>query len=67
MKKSNLRTSLLSYIAFVTILGSFMTVIIPESCFTSDILVNIHTMYLHCGSLVISIYLFMTGEVEVNF
>ena len=66
LKKSDFRTSLLSYMAFITILGSIMTVLIPDSCFTSDILVNIHTMWLHCGSLVVSIYLLMTGEVGIN-
>lgn len=63
---SKLRSSLLSYMAYVTILGSFMTVIIPDSCFTSDILINIHTMWLHCGSFVVSIYLFLTGTVKIN-
>lgn len=66
LKKSNLRTSLLSYMAFVTILGSIATVIIPDSCFVSDILVNVHTMWLHCGSLVVSVYLLMSGEVKLN-
>ena len=63
---SKLRNSLLSYMAYVTILGSFTTMIIPDSCFTSDILINIHTMWLHCGSLVVSIYLFMSGAVKIN-
>jgi len=65
-KDNNLRNGLLSYMAYVTILGSFMTMIIPDSCFTRDILVNIHTMWLHCGSFVVSIYLFMSGEVKIN-
>ena len=43
-----------------------MTIIIPTSCFTKDILVNIHTMWLHCGSFVLSIYLVMTKEVKIN-
>jgi len=66
LKNSKIRKSLLSYIAFTTILGSFMTIIIPTSCFTKDILVNIHTMWLHCGSFVLSIYLVMTKEVKIN-
>lgn len=66
LKKGKIRDSLLSYMAFITILGSIMTAIIPDSCFTSDILVNIHTMWLHLGSLVVSVYLLMTGEVELN-
>ena len=52
--------------AFITILGSKMTLILPDSCFTSDILINIHTMWLHCGSLIVSIYLLISKEVEIN-
>jgi len=66
LKKGKIRDFLLSYIAYVTILGSFVTMIIPNSCFTSDILVNIHTMWLHLGSLVVSIYLFISKEVEIS-
>ena len=66
LKNNKLRKSLLSYMAFVTILGSLVTLIIPDSCFTSDILINIHTMWLHCGSLVVSVYLLMSREVEIN-
>lgn len=66
LKNNKLRKSLLSYMSFVTILGSLVTLIIPDSCFTSDILINIHTMWLHCGSLVVSIYLLMSKEVEIT-
>jgi len=66
LKNNKIRKSLLSYMAFVTILGSFMTIIIPDSCFTSDILVNIHTMWLHCGSFVVSVYLLINKEVELK-
>jgi len=65
LKKNKLRDSLLSYICFYTILGSFLTMILPNSCFTSDILVNIHTMWLHLGSFVISIYLLINNEVKI--
>ena len=63
---SKIRKGLLSYMAYVTILGSFMTMIIPDSCFTSDILINIHTMWLHLGSFVVSIYLLMSGAVKID-
>lgn len=66
LKNNKLRKSLLSYMAFITILGSITTIILPESCFTSDILVNVHTMWLHFGSFVISVYLLMSKEVEIN-
>ena len=66
MKDNKVRKSLLSYMAYFTILGSIATIIMPDSCFTSDILVNIHTMWLHCGSLVVSVYLLLTNKVEIN-
>ena len=66
MKKTKTRDSLLSYMAFITILGSIATIIIPDSCFVSDTLVNIHTMWLHCGSLVVSVYLLLTKEVKLT-
>ena len=67
LKDNKIRKSLFSYLSFITILGSIATIIIPDSCFTSDILVNIHTMWLHCGSLVVSVYLMIVKEVELNF
>jgi len=57
LKDNKIRKALLSYISFVTILGSFLTIIIPDSCFVETIEVNIHTMWLHCGSFVLSVYL----------
>ena len=65
-ENSKIRKGLLAYMAYVTILGSFMTMIIPDSCFTSDIVINIHTMWLHLGSLVVSIYLLMSGAVKID-
>ena len=52
--------------AFITIIGGLMTILIPDSCFVEDTLVNIHTMWLHCGSFVVSVYLLMSGEVNLN-
>lgn len=66
LKNNKVRESLLSYLAFTTILGSFLTILLPDSCFTSDILVNVHTMWLHCGSFVVSIYLLMAGRIKIN-
>ena len=65
LKKGKVRTALLSYMAFITILGSFMTIVIPDSCFVEDILVNVHTMWLHCGSFVVSVYL-LINEIKIN-
>lgn len=66
LKKGNIRDSLLSYVSYITILGSIATMLIPDSCFVEDILVNIHTMWLHFGSFVVSVYLLMSGEVKIS-
>lgn len=66
LKDNKIRKALFSYISFITILGSISTILIPDSCFVSDILVNIHTMWLHLGSFVISVYLIMNKEVKLT-
>ena len=66
LKKSKLRDSLLSYIAYITILGSIATALYPQNVFVRTILVDIHTMYLHLGSLFLSIYLLISKEVKID-
>ena len=66
LKNGKVRMALLSYLSYITIWGSLLTIILPESCFVDTIIVNIHTMYLHCGSFVVSVYLLMTKEVKLN-
>ena len=66
LKNNKIRKSLFSYLSFFTILGSISTILLPDSCFTSDILVNIHTMWLHLGSFVVSIYLIMNDETKID-
>lgn len=66
MKKCALRDSLLSYVAYITILGSVAMMLLPDSCFVSDVLVNVHTTYLHFGSFIVSVYLLMSEEVSIT-
>ena len=66
LKENKLRDILLSYMAYITILGGLATVLMPDSCFVSDVLINIHTMWLHCGSVAVSIYLLMTERVKLD-
>lgn len=66
LNKGKIRDALLAFIAYTTILGSIASAIIPDSLFVPDILVNVHAMWLHLGSLVVSIYLLMSGEVKIN-
>lgn len=60
----NLNDKLLPFLAYITILGGISTILIPDSCFTNEVLININTMWIHCGSLVISIYLLMSGTIK---
>ena len=64
IKNDKIKTALTSYLAYITILGSITTMIYPTSCFVSDVLVNIHTMWLHGGSLVVSIYILSTMKLN---
>lgn len=66
LNKNKIRNALLSFVAFTTILGSIASAIIPDTLFVSDVLINIHAMWLHLGSLVVSIYLIMSKEVKLN-
>ncbi len=66
LPKCRVRDCLLSYMAFVTVLGSLATAIYPEQCFVRTLLVDIHTMYLHMGSLTVSLYL-LAREVEYSW
>lgn len=67
LKKGKLRDNLLTFMAFTTILGSISTAIYPEGCFVRTFLIDIHTMYLHLGGLVVSVYLLTSKEVEITF
>ena len=67
LKKGKVRDSLLAFLAFFTILGSIATTFYPATVFVNDILINIHTMYLHIGSLVVSIYILMSKQIKLDF
>ena len=66
LKKCTLRNALLSYVAYITILGSIAVMILPNDCFCSDLWATVHTTYLHFGSFVVSMYLLMSREVKIT-
>ena len=66
LNKCKIRDALLAFVAYTTILGSIASAIIPDQLFVPEILINVHAMFLHLGSLVVSIYLLMSGEVKIN-
>lgn len=61
LPRCKLRNALFAFLAFFSILGSIATFVYPAAVFTDQILINVHTMWLHCGSLVVSVYLMLTG------
>ena len=67
IKKGKVRDSLFSFLAFFTILGSIATMVYPESCFVKTLLVDIHTMVLHLGSFIVSVYLIVKGDAKTNY
>lgn len=67
MKECSTRKAMLSYLSFTTILGSIATIFMPDSCFVETILVNVHTTWMHYGSFVVSVYLIMSGAVELSY
>ena len=66
IKNNKIKNACYSYLAYFTILGSITTMVYPTSCFVSDVLVNIHTMWLHGGSLIVSIYILM-NQIKLNY
>lgn len=63
----NIKEDLLCYLALFTILGGLSVVVYPESCFCRTIEVNIHAMFIHCGSFVISLYILMGNYIKLNY
>ena len=66
LNKCKIRDALLAFVAYTTILGSIASAIIPDQLFVPEILINVHAMFLHLGSLVVSVYLLLSGEVKIN-
>ena len=66
IKNEKVKNALYSYLAYFTILGSLSVIFLPESCFVRTIEVNIHTMFLHYGSFIISMYLMISKKVSIK-
>ena len=64
LKEGKVKSALIDYLSFFTVVSAVMVMIMPDSCFTRDLVVNIHTMYLHCGSFVVSAFLLINRREE---
>lgn len=67
VKNEKVKEDLLSYLGFYTILGGIATMVMPDSCFVETIEVNIYTMFLHCGSFVVSLYILLGKYIKTSF
>lgn len=56
IKNKNVKQYIYDFLGFFSIISMILVTIYPETVFTDFTLVNIHTMVLHCGGLVIDLY-----------
>lgn len=62
LKEGRLKNALICYLAFYTVVAGYATVLMPTTLFIRMIEVDIHTMFIHCGSIVIGMYLLISGH-----
>lgn len=66
LKEGKLKKALIDYLSYFTIISAVMVMLLPDSCFCTDLEVNIHTMYLHCGSFVVGSFLIINRKEETD-
>ncbi len=67
LKKCKLRDYLLSFVSLYTWIASLMVILMPDSCFTNQVIININTMYIHCFAFVFASFIIINEEVRFNF
>ena len=67
LKEGRFKNALISYLGFYTTAAGFATVLMPTTLFVRTIEVNVHTMFIHCGSIVIGLYLLISGNAKPAF
>lgn len=65
-KSVRVRDALRGYLAYFTVLGSIAVALMPGSIFTDEVLINVHTSFLHMGGLFISLWLPVSGRVKAK-
>lgn len=66
INNKKVREALASYLAFFTLLCTTSVMFYPDTCFTKDVLVNIHTMLLHAGGVVVGLYSLIFGLTDIK-
>lgn len=64
VRSARLRASLRAYLAYFTLLASISVALLPETIFTDEVLINVHTSFLHLGGLFLSLWLLVSGKVK---
>ncbi len=67
LRKGRVYDALLSYLATFALIGGLLVMIYPGDVYISTIFINIQTMILHAGMVVIAFLLFVTRSVQFNY
>lgn len=63
IRSVRVRNALRGYLAYFTLLGSVAVALFPENIYTEEVLINIHTSFLHMGGLFLSLWLLFSDRV----
>ncbi len=63
-KSARVRAALRAYLAYFTLLASISVALLPYTVYTDEVLINVHTSFLHMGALFVSLWLLVTGRVS---
>ena len=61
-KSERVRAALRAYLAYFTFTGSLAVAAIPDTIYTQEVLINLHTAFLHLGALSVSLWLLIHGR-----
>lgn len=67
MKDGKAKDATFAYLAFYTILGGCVSMFYPNTLFLRTLEIDIHTMFIHAGSVVLSMYLLISGVVKPDW
>lgn len=66
VRAPRLRAALRSFLAYFTILASICVALLPDAIYTEEVLINVHTSFLHMGGLFLSLWLLCSGQVRAK-
>ena len=67
LKEGRLREAFISFLTFFSLIGGVFVLILPETCFTDRLFVNIQTMLHHGAQVIISILLVRRYKSKMRF